>query len=791
MKIGIICGGPSQERGISLNSARSLLDHIPAELVIFYVDQSLRFYKIPTAQLYSNTPDDFDFKLDNTSTHLSRSQLQEELSQVGIVFPSIHGEFGEDGALQDMLKQMNIPFVGSDGTTCRNMYNKDKALHKLAVHGYDYFHRDIISRKESKESIQKKIRHFFNQSKSKTIIVKPTAGGSSIGVFATTTVSEAYNKTQYIFNILNTDVLLEPFCDGREFTIVILENSKGDAVPLIPTEVSISKNTIFSYRNKYLPESTVRYLTPAPFPLDIISTIREQAAAIYKLFSMKDFARLDGYLSHDNKIYFIDFNPISGMEQNSIFFKQTSILGLTHKESLMCVINSACRRHKLPTIQPNATHHHHLSHNKRQPVAVIFGGSNSERQVSLMSGTNVWLKLQQSNKFAPEPFLLDTKKDVWHIPYSYAVNRTVEEIVDNCTASQDIKAQYADLLNEVTAELEVKHYNNRNTTNSPTHYSFNEFLQHIKQHYKYVFIALHGDIGENGTIQKKLEEHQIKFNGSGSKASRVCMDKVATGDIVNAMKHPLVSSLPKYNISHNELIADGHKGLSKVWKHIERNESHNIFIIKPRSDGCSSGVIVIKSLDDLKSYANFVKNNTKSVPPNTFYKQPDIVELSSSSNHYIIEPYITTDAIQVTKQQLHHEEKTGWLELTIGVISKNDHPHAFNPSITIAEGAVLTIEEKFQGGTGINITPPPPTLLTTAQITTIKAQATILFEHLQIKDYCRIDFFFNRKNNEMVIIEINTLPGLTASTVIYHQALAEKNTIYPKDLLESIIEQSI
>ena len=64
----------------------------------------------------------------------------------------------------------------------------------------------------------------------------------------------------------------------------------------------------------------------------------------------------------------------------------------------------------------------------KMPVNVLFGGNSVERQVSLMSGTNVWLKLRRSGKYNPEPYLLDTKGNVWHLPYYMTLNHTVEEI---------------------------------------------------------------------------------------------------------------------------------------------------------------------------------------------------------------------------------------------------------------------------------------------------------------------------------------------------------------------------
>src|SRR3989344_5046130 len=100
MKISLICGGPSPERGISLNSARSVMDHLGSEdieIVPFYLDAEKRPYRISRAQLYSNTPSDFDFKLKETAAELSTSQFVRALADTDIVFPVMHGAYGEAG----------------------------------------------------------------------------------------------------------------------------------------------------------------------------------------------------------------------------------------------------------------------------------------------------------------------------------------------------------------------------------------------------------------------------------------------------------------------------------------------------------------------------------------------------------------------------------------------------------------------------------------------------------------------------------------------------------------------
>ncbi len=133
----------------------------------------------------------------------------------------------------------------------------------------------------------------------------------------------------------------------------------------------------------------------------------------------------------------------------------------------------------------------------------------------------------------------------------------------------------------------------------------------------------------------------------------------------------------------------------------------------------------------------------------------------------------------------------GTIEMTAGVLEENGKIIVLNPSLTLSEKVFLSLEEKFQGGTGTNITPVPCHLLSNTALALIKEQLAIVFKRLSLKNYARIDFFYNTQTSALTVIEANTLPALTPSTVLYHQALAENPPLKPLELIEKIIFQSI
>lgn len=785
MKIGLICGGPSLERGISLNSARSILDHLGGEhieIVPFYLDQKRNAYKISTAQLYSNTPSDFDFKLKNAATPLTEQRFVRALKDTDIVFPVMHGPYGEDGGIQRFLEKHGVPFVGSGSRSAKLAFDKFDANEHikqngffalpsalLKIYGKDHF--DIA-------------RDFFKENRISRAIVKPASGGSSIGVFSVSTPEEAVEKARLIFGKrMDTRVVIEPFAEGREFTVIILHNRFGVPVALPPTEIETdyAEHQIFDFRKKYLPTRHVTYHSPPRFDDSAIERIQAQAEQLFALFRLRDFARFDGWLLPSGEIWFSDFNTVSGMEQNSFLFQQGSRVGLAHTDLLRYILENACVRYGVTL--PNDETHHKL---KRKPVSVLFGGPTSERQVSLMSGTNVWLKLRGSRAYEPHPYLLETDGEtVWKLPYHLTLNHTVEEIAANCRNYAGTKERLEAYEKRARLRLGLPAQKDRAEFFDPEKMTLEQLLAKST----FLFNALHGGDGENGALQMKLARHKIPFNGPSARASKLCMDKWATAEYVRRAKIEGVSATMGTIVGTRALIAMDENAVEKFWKGTKRALSAASLVVKPRADGCSTGVVHLYSSTDLRAYLALLRQKAPHAPPATFRDQMNIIEMPPETPEYLLfERFVETDVLRVKNNAFKHTRTSGFVEITIGVIESNKRMHALNPSITVAEGEVLSVEEKFQGGTGVNLTPPPPAIMKPAVVQKIRERVERLAEELGITGYSRIDTFAHTRTGELLVIEVNTLPGLTPSTVLYHQALAENPPLYPRELLETLIK---
>ena len=229
---------------------------------------------------------------------------------------------------------------------------------------------------------------------------------------------------------------------------------------------------------------------------------------------------------------------------------------------------------------------------------------------------------------------------------------------------------------------------------------------------------------------------EIPYNGSSVLTSSICMNKFKTNNLLrkNGFLTPKSLLVRKSNWLKNK---------SKQLENIQKKLKYAL-ITKPHDDGCS--VLVDKS-------------KTKE-------------ELSKKINDYFL----------TNKNLIMIEECITGIELTVGVIG-NNKPTALPPSQSVAKKDILTIEEKFLPGEGENQTPAS---LPEKDIKIIKKEMEQIYSFLNCRGYARLDCFYNVKSKQVTLIEVNSLPGLTPATCLFHQG-AEIG-IKPMELIDKIVE---
>lgn len=263
----------------------------------------------------------------------------------------------------------------------------------------------------------------------------------------------------------------------------------------------------------------------------------------------------------------------------------------------------------------------------------------------------------------------------------------------------------------------------------------------LKKIADFVFIGLHGGQGENGVVQGALEMLGLPYNGSSIFASALCMDKYKTAQFLKTKGFDAPDSF-----LFSKLSFDSKKN-EELEKFIDRVGYP--CIIKPHDDGCSVMVAVAHNEQELQ---NSLEN---------IFKDKD---------HALI------------------EGKISGMELTVGVVG-NQNPRALAPSEAVCKQEILSIEEKFLPGAGENQT---PARLSKEEVAFVKQTLVEVYKTINSAGYARIDCFYQDKKvsptgkKRLVILEVNTLPGLTPATCLFHQAAEEG--LRPMDLLDEIIQ---
>ncbi|XP_058214710.1 uncharacterized protein LOC131326118 isoform X2 [Rhododendron vialii] len=854
LRVGLVCGGPSAERGISLNSARSVLDHIQGDnlhVSCYYIDSNLNAYAISSAQLYSNTPADFDFKLESLAEGFETlSDFAEHLAgSVDIVFPVIHGRFGEDGGIQELLEKSNVPFVGTRSDECRKAFDKYNASLELYRQGFVTVPNFLVQGTELDESELTEwfVRNQLDPNLGK-VVVKPTKAGSSIGVTVAYGVADSLKKAnELISEGVDDIVLVEIFLEGgSEFTAIVLDlGSAFDCLPvvLLPTEVELQfhgsadvdeKDAIFNYRRKYLPTQQVAYHTPPRFPLDVIKSIRDGASTLFQRLGLLDFARIDGWFLPPSAPISSSENNFGKTESGTVIFTDINLVGFSHANILRTVIQHACLRFPSvasynnvpsPLPKPRTSRLPRLTEvfPKRQDarkVYVIFGGDTSERQVSLMSGTNVWLNLQAFDDIEVTPCLLAptngyssktasdneetgvSSRTVWSLPYSLVLRHTTEEVLDACIeATEPTRAALtSQLRNQVMDEL-MEGFKQHNwftgfdiSDERPVKLTLKQWIKLAKELQATVFIAVHGGIGEDGTLQSLLEAEGVPYTGPGIMASKTCMDKVATSVALDHLADFGVLTISKDVWRREDLLR---MPITNTWQELTAKLQCETLCIKPARDGCSTGVARLCCPEDLAVYVKALDGCLLRIPPNSLSKAHGMIEMPSPPPELLIfEPFIETDEM-IFSSKFTNDNARGifwkgqsrWVEITVGVLGKRGSMYSLTPSVTVKEsGDILSLEEKFQGGTGVNLTPPPVSIISNEALARCKQRIELIANTLELEGFSRIDAFVNVDSGEVLIIEVNTVPGMTPSTVLIHQALAEQPPMFPHQFFRTLLD---
>ena len=354
LSVCVLFGGMSPEHEVSLRSAESVLNNIDhSKYHVFPVGITKEgdwvlfggkdYSMLPSGE-WRNCPD-------NRRAAISPVRGQGLLSfegdcvvreRIDVVFPVLHGENGEDGAMQGLLQLAGIPYVGPH--IAASAVSMDKTLTKLVVD-----HAGVpqaawhLVRRGDLDNHMEKVLDTLESRFAYPMFVKPAGTGSSVGV-SKASDRESLNQALLAASAFDEKVLVEEFIHGREIEVAVMGND--NPVASICGEID-SGAEFYDYDAKYVTDTSVAYI-PARIPEDVEEIVREAAVKVYSAICCQGLSRVDFFVTYeDNRVVFNEINTLPGFTSISMYPKLFAASGIPYSElidELLKLAQEACER---------------------------------------------------------------------------------------------------------------------------------------------------------------------------------------------------------------------------------------------------------------------------------------------------------------------------------------------------------------------------------------------------------------------------------------------------------------
>lgn len=340
IRVGVILGGMSSEREISLESGRNIhskLNREKYEPLALFMDPRGALWEIPIKLLMRNSTQDIEMDLEGEARRVPYEDLG---NHVDIVYIGLHGKYGEDGCLQGLLELLNIPYVGSGVLASALGMDKYNARRILEIEGIEVPKTlPVTARawKDSRQEIQKRVKETIGF----PCVVKPSREGCSTAVMKVVT-SEGIDAAMEAALVWDPLVLVEEFLEGMEVTCGVLGNDEPRA--LTPSE-TIPTTDILTLEDKFL-YGQGENKTPARLPETVLKKIQETAVRVFKALGLNVYARIDMFVLKDGRVVVLEPNTLPGMTPSTVLFHQAAESGISQTELMDRVIDLSFEAHR-------------------------------------------------------------------------------------------------------------------------------------------------------------------------------------------------------------------------------------------------------------------------------------------------------------------------------------------------------------------------------------------------------------------------------------------------------------
>jgi D-alanine-D-alanine ligase len=354
-RIVVLFGGRSAEHEVSVVSARSVMDALDPnrfEVVPIGVTKEGHWQLMPggppalRAGASGRLPEVTEASgpgvaLDQAPGSQALVAGDGSRTPIDVVFPVMHGPFGEDGSIQGFLEMAGVPYVGSG--VLASAVGMDKAVQKvvLASAGIPVAEHHVVSEREWEEdpdAVEARAAHLGYP-----LFAKPAALGSSVGVTKVHGPDELRGSLETAFRY-GRRALLEQAQEGaRELEVAVLGND--DPVASVAGEV-VPTHEFYSYEAKYLDERGAQLVIPASVPPEVMEELQRLAVAAFRAFDCAGMARVDFFLRSSGALLVNEVNTIPGFTQISMYPKLWEASGISYGELIERLIDLAIERYE-------------------------------------------------------------------------------------------------------------------------------------------------------------------------------------------------------------------------------------------------------------------------------------------------------------------------------------------------------------------------------------------------------------------------------------------------------------
>jgi len=343
-KIGLLYGGRSGEHEVSLRSAASVVNNLDLRIfepILIGIDK-VGIWHLQQRSSFRCVPGQGEvLEIIKKSRPLAlvpgKGLYQgEELVEIDVIFPVLHGTFGEDGTIQGLLEVVDIPYVGAGVLASSTAMDKEKAKIIWQKEGLPVV--DFLVVRDASASAIAAIEQTFNY----PLFIKPAVGGSSVGIHKVNSHGELKPALTDALNYSNK-LLAEPAIEGRELECSLLGNRRPRAFP--PGEI-LPQHGFYDYNSKYIDPEGALLAVPADLPAETAKLIEETAVRAYLALEISGMARVDFFLEKkSNRLYISELNTLPGFTSISMYPKLCENGGLPYPALLEQLIELALESH--------------------------------------------------------------------------------------------------------------------------------------------------------------------------------------------------------------------------------------------------------------------------------------------------------------------------------------------------------------------------------------------------------------------------------------------------------------